>query len=332
MTLRYVVGLFAAALLLAAIAVWLPWTRTFLVIAMAKGLAALGITVLLRAGQVSFGHAMFFAASAYAAGYTSRWLGGTDIALMLLAGIAVATVLSLAIGLFMVRYRQIFFGMLNLAFSMVLYSVLEKFFEITGGSDGLRIARPSVFGLTLDRTGFDLALVFISIAVALLATLAVLAYFVSPLGQALRAIKTNETRLEYIGVSARSVLLVGYVISAITGAAGGVLLAALQGLASPSFSYWIQSGEFVFISILGGGGYPVGAFVGALIYEGVRIYASAFANDVWELILGLVIVGIILFAPRGVVGLATELFATRGRSRTDASADVKAALAPEGRS
>jgi ABC-type branched-subunit amino acid transport system permease subunit len=311
MTLRHTVGLVAAALALAAIAIWLPWTRTFLVIAMSKGLAALGIIVLLRAGQVSFGHAMFFATAAYTAGFISRWFGSTDIAVILTAGIAVAAALSIVIGLFIVRYRQIFFGMLNLAFSMVLYSILEKFFEITGGSDGLRIKRPSIFGLVLDRNGFDLALVFLSIAVALVSTIAVLIYFASPLGQALRAIKSNETRLEYIGVSARFVLLIGYVISAVTGAAGGVLLAALQGLASPSFSYWIQSGEFVFIAVLGGGAHPIGAFLGALIFEGVRIYASAFANDVWELILGVVIIGIILFAPRGIAGLAVETW-TKG--------------------
>ena len=98
-----------------------------------------------------------------------------------------------------------------------------------------------------------------SITLSLGATIAVLVYFVSPLGQALRAMKSNETRLEYIGVSARLVLLIGYVVSAASSAVGGVLLAALQGLASPSFSYWIQSGEFVFIAILGGAAYPVGA-------------------------------------------------------------------------
>jgi ABC-type branched-subunit amino acid transport system permease subunit len=318
MNVRGLAGLILAALVVAAIGMWLPWTRTLLIIAMSKGLAALGIVVLLRAGQVSFGHAMFFAAAAYAAGFVSRALGGVDIAVMLLAGIAAATLLGLVVGMFVVRYRQIFFGMLNLALSMVLYSVLDKFFNITGGSDGLRIRRPSMFGLVLDRNEFDLALVFVSITLSLAATIAVLVYFASPLGQALRAMKTNETRLEYIGVSARLVLLISYVISAASSAVGGVLLAALQGLASPSFSYWIQSGEFVFIAILGGAAYPVGAFVGAFIFEGVRIYASAFANDIWELILGLVIVVIILFAPRGVVGLAVQMAAkSKGVSQSD---------------
>ncbi len=120
MNVRGLAGLILAALVVAAVGMWLPWTRTFLIIAMSKGLAALGIVVLLRAGQVSFGHAMFFAAAAYAAGFVSRALGGADIAVMLLAGIAAATLLGLVVGMFVVRYRQIFFGMLNLALSMVL--------------------------------------------------------------------------------------------------------------------------------------------------------------------------------------------------------------------
>jgi branched-chain amino acid transport system permease protein len=143
--------------------------------------------------------------------------------------------------------------------------------------------------------------------------------------------KSNETRLEYIGVSARLVLLISYVISAASSAVGGVLLAALQGLASPSFSYWIQSGEFVFIAILGGAAYPVGAFVGAFIFEGVRIYASAFANDIWELILGLVIVVIILLAPRGVVGLAVQMAAkSKGVSQSDTTGLVGGAAPAAG--
>ncbi len=85
---------------------------------------------------------------------------------MLIAGAVIAGLFSLVIGIFMVRYRQIFFGMLNLAFSMVLYSILEKFFEYTGGSDGLRMARPTIFGMSLDRNDFDLALVFLSIGAA----------------------------------------------------------------------------------------------------------------------------------------------------------------------
>ena len=128
-------------------------------------------------------------------------------------------------------------------------------------------------------------------------------YLRSPMGQALAAIKTNETRLEYLGVSPRFVLLVGYTISAGLAGLGGALLAIVQGLVTPEFGYWVRSGEFVFIAVLGGTGHVLGAFAGALVYEFVRLYAAAFAADVWQLVLGTILLIIILFASRGLVGL-----------------------------
>ena len=83
----------------------------------------------------------------------------------------------------------------------------------------------------------------------------------------LRAMKSNETRLEYLGMSARRVLLIGYVISAMLGGIGGTLVAIIQQIATPEFGYWTKSGEFVFIAILGGGAHAFGAFAGAAMFE-----------------------------------------------------------------
>lgn len=293
--------------LVAAVPFAVPWLEVVLTIALAKGFAVLGIVVLLRAGQVSFGHALFFAASAYAAAFLTRALGGTDLIVLLVAGMASAAVLGVLIGAFVVRYRYIFFAMLNLAFSMVLYSMLEKFFYITGGSDGMRLARPTFLGMTLDRAEFESAMFYLVLALAVVAAWLVHRYFVSPPGQALMAIKTNETRLEYLGVSARGMLLIGYVISAVLAGLGGTILAMIQGLVTPEFGYWVRSGEFVFIAILGGTGHVIGAFAGALVYELVRTYAAAFAADVWQLTLGVFLLLIILFASRGLVGLYQDL-------------------------
>jgi ABC-type branched-subunit amino acid transport system permease subunit len=128
-------------------------------------------------------------------------------------------------------------------------------------------------------------------------------YFASPLGQALGAIKANETRLEYLGASPRAVLLAAYVISAMLAGLGGTILAITQGVVTPEFGYWVRSGEFVFIAILGGAGHVMGAFAGAVVYEIVRMYAAAYAADVWQLVLGTFLLLIILFASRGLVGL-----------------------------
>jgi ABC-type branched-subunit amino acid transport system permease subunit len=132
-------------------------------------------------------------------------------------------------------------------------------------------------------------------------------WFASPLGQLFQTVKTNETRLQYLGVSPQRTLLVGYVLSAVLCGTGGVLMGIAQGVVTPEFAWWIRSGEMVFIAVLGGAGSVPGAFIGALIYEVVRTYASAFAGDVWQMLLGGFLLVIILFAPGGVIGIYDRL-------------------------
>jgi branched-chain amino acid transport system permease protein len=299
----------AALVLLAAalVPVALPWLTIVLIIVIAQGLAVLGILVLLRAGQVSFGHGMFYAAGAYAAAFAARALGGSEVLLLLLVGLLTSAVLGFVVGLFVVRYRYIFFAMLNLAFSMVLWSVLEKFYGVTGGTYGLSLPRPTLVGLTLERGPFETGLLYLALALAAATTLCVHRYLESPAGEALGALKTNETRLEYLGVSPRQVLLLAYVVSAVLAGLGGTLQALIVGHITPDLGYWVRSGEFVFIAILGGAGSVLGPFLGALVYELVQTYAAAYAADVWQLILGGVLLLIILFAPQGLVGLYRAL-------------------------
>lgn len=297
----------AALVLMASAPLFAPWTRVILTFAAAKGFAVLGVVVLLRAGQVSFGHAMFFATGAYAAAYLGGWFAGADLLLTVLAGAGAAAILGAVVGLLVVRYRYIFFSMLNLALSMVLYSVLEKFYQITGGSDGLRVLRPTIFGQELDRFTFETVLFYGTLVLLALTAWLTSRYLASPLGQALQAIKTNETRLEYIGVSPRAVLLTGYIVSAALAGMGGTLLGVAQGLVTPVLSYWVTSGEFVFIAILGGVANVGGAFVGAVVYELVRTYAAAYLVDAWQMVLGFVLLAIILFAPGGIASMFARL-------------------------
>lgn len=295
------------------------WVQTFLILALAKGLAVLGLLVLLQAGQVSFGHALYFAIGAYATAFLARALAGGEMVSLLALSAIIAGLGGLVIGLFVVRYRYIFFGMLNLAFSMVFYSILEKFFHLTGGSDGIRVPRPSVLGMTLGRDGFELTLYVVAILCAVLFGVLVHRYLKSPLGQALRAIKSNETRLEYIGVSARRVLLVAYVVSAVLCGLGGAITALAQGLATPEYAFWIRSGEFVFIAILGGAAHVAGAFVGALAFEGIRSFAAAIFADGWQMALGLMLIAVVLFASEGIAGLWVKLTGKSAPAKTEAA-------------
>ncbi|MEI4473005.1 branched-chain amino acid ABC transporter permease [Frigidibacter sp. MR17.24] len=306
-----------AFLVLLAVLAGLPFyadnLTVFVTMCLAKSLAVLGILVLIRADQVSFGHAMYFAIGAYAAAFLSSAWRDIDLTLLVLAAMAASMVAGLLVGLFVTRYRGIFFGMINLAFSMVLYSILEKAFHITGGSDGMRIRRPTLMGFEFKRAEFDIVMFYVSLGIAAVCFLLVWRYLRSPLGQALRAVKTNETRLEYLGLSARHVLLAGYVVSAVLCGLGGVLMGTVQGLATPEHGFWSRSAELVFIAVLGGQGHVAGAFAGTVIFETVRTFAAAILDDSWQLILGVVLIAIILWAPGGLVELWQR--ATRRRPR-----------------
>ena len=131
MMLSRTAWLVVVLLLAAALApVALPWLKTPVILALANGLAVLGVIVLVRAGQVSFGHAMFFCFAGYAVAFGQR-LWHLDALLLLPLGVVGGTVFGALVGLFVVRYRGIFFGMLNLAFSMMLFAVLGKFSSVT---------------------------------------------------------------------------------------------------------------------------------------------------------------------------------------------------------
>jgi ABC-type branched-subunit amino acid transport system permease subunit len=288
-----------------------PWMKTPMLLALANGIAVCGVIVLIRAGQVSFGHAMF----ACLAGYTVAFAGRAwhlDALLLVALGTIAATAAGALIGLFMVRYRDIFFGMLNLAFSMVLFSVLGKFGHWTGGTDGLRFDRPSFGGMTLAREQFETALLVLALVLALFVGWALMRYFASVEGKALAAIKTNETRLEYLGISAKRVFWGGYVLSAAMCGLGGSVFALTQGLVTPEMGYWVRSGEIVFIAILGGSGHALGAFIGSFVFEFVKLYAAALLTGAWQLVLGLVLIAMVFLAPQGIFGVVERWL---GRAR-----------------
>jgi ABC-type branched-subunit amino acid transport system permease subunit len=278
-----------------------PWMRTPLIIAFSYGFAALGVSLLIRAGQVSFGHAGFTCLAGYAVVALSRAYPTLDAFLLILLSIAVGVLSGAIVGVFMRRYRGIFFGMLNLSLSMVLFAVLGKFYHVTGGTDGLRMERPPILGFTLERSGFEFALLAITALLVLVSIEVTRRFYASATGQALNAIKTNEVRLEYLGISAQEVFYKGYVISAaLCGLAGGVF-ALIQGLVTPEMGYWVRSGEYVFIAVLGGTIHPVGAFLGALVFEFLKLYASSMLTGFWQLVMGTVLLLLIFLAPAGLV-------------------------------
>ena len=291
------------ALLTFAFGLLFPWLKTPLIIALSYGLSALGVSLLIRAGQVSFGHAGFTCLAGYAVVALARAWPQADAVLLLAVGGAVGLLAGAITGLFMVRYRGIFFGMLNLALSMVLFAVLGKFYNFTGGTDGLRMERPPFFGQVLERAGFETVLLALSSILVVVACWLLARFYTSPSGQALTAIKSNEVRLEYLGISAKRVFFTGYVMSAALCGFSGGMFALIQGLVTPEMGYWVRSGEYVFIAVLGGTLHPVGAFLGAIVFEFLKLYAAAALTGIWQMVMGVVLLVLIFLAPSGLVAL-----------------------------
>jgi branched-chain amino acid transport system permease protein len=300
--------LLLALLVLGILPLFLPWLGFVFTLALAKGLAALGIALLLRAGLVSFGHGLFFGAGAYAVAFALRepGRGSQEATLLLLLALVVGLVLGFLVGLFVSRYRGIFFAMLNLAFSMVFFALLAKFYHWTGGTDGLRVPTPTVMGLVLERNVFGEVLFYASLALVIGLSLLLHTFLETPVGKALGAIRTNEVRLEYLGIPVQRVILLTYLLSAGLAGLGGGLTALAVGHVVPELAYWVASGEFVYIAILGGIGAVPGPLLGALVYELIRTFAFKYLAYSWQLLLGTTMLLVIFFAPGGIWMLLGE--------------------------
>jgi branched-chain amino acid transport system permease protein len=293
--------LLLAAVLIALLAggPFLPqWAMFIVTIAFAKGLVALGLMLLLRAGLVSFGQALYYCLGAYAAGALGRFGGVSDIFAQMLAGAVVAGVAAFILGFLLAKYRGIFFGLLSLALSMILYGLLVKN-EALGSTDGFNILPSTLFGVRPGPTALRYAVLAAAAVVSLVLALLVHRYLTTPLGRLAPAIKDNEIRVEYMGASARHAVHVMYVIAAVLAGVGGALAATTVGHIDPEMAFWTTSGEFIFITILAGTGSVVAPFAGALIYEVIHTTAYDLSPNTWQLSLGAALLVIIVFLPEG---------------------------------
>jgi ABC-type branched-subunit amino acid transport system permease subunit len=309
------IALIIVALVLAVLVpILIPWLNFVFTLAIAKGFAALGVALLLRAGMISIGHALYFAVGAYVTAYLTRQLGVSDLAVILVTALVMSALSGLLIGMFMVRYRGIFFAMLNLAISMVVFPLLAKLYHLTGGTDGVRVAMPTLFGFSPDRAVFEGILLYVALGLVVMVGYLVHCYLRSPMGKALEAVHTNEVRLEYLGVSAWGVLLSAYTVSAGLAGLGGAIGAVALGHVLPEFAYWTQSGHLVLIAVLGGIGGVAGPFIGALFLEVVRSFAVGYVGDAWHMIVGGTLLLVIFFLPSGLYGLVNRFLKRGGAS------------------
>jgi branched-chain amino acid transport system permease protein len=271
------------------------------------GIALLGLNLLFGyTGLLSFGHAFFVALGAYTAAYLTSKLGVLRFEVILLAAVAVGFTVAIPVGLLCVRYIKIYFGMLTLAFGMLFYSFLFKFYHLTGGDDGMRVLRPTLLGQAFEPLGKVEFLVgpyyYYSLALLVLATLVMWRIVRSPLGLCLRSIRENPDKAEYLGVSVRRYRLYAFLIAAVFGAVGGALLAVPTGLADPALAYWTHSGNLVFMLLLGGFTNFFGPILGAFVFIFLQDQVMSL-TQYWRFIFGAILAIVVIFFPHGLMGL-----------------------------
>jgi branched-chain amino acid transport system permease protein len=279
------------------------------------GLFAMSFNLLLGyTGLLSFGQAGFFGAGAYT---TALFLskGGSSLLLGLAFALAAGAATAAVIGYLCVRRDEIYFAMITLGFGMMLFTVAHNWIELTGGSDGLPLMDiPPLWFFGAELSLFDPQILFLFV----LSITAVSVFFLwrvvrSPFGLMLTAIRENKQRLSFVGADVKHLRLVAFVIAgALAGVSGG-LFSLLNAMATPDFLHWGFSAKPVLMSILGGSTLFFGPMFGAAIFFGLEQLVTSFTNN-WMIFLGLILIPVVIFFPRGFLGTLVEWIHKRGKS------------------
>ncbi|NIR45275.1 MAG: branched-chain amino acid ABC transporter permease [Gammaproteobacteria bacterium] len=299
-----------------------PYQTQLLTYGLVFAIAALGFNLLLGySGLLSFGHSAYFGMGAYTVGFIVRDLGVASMELAIVGGVLGTVLISALFGYVCVRHTRIFFAILTLALSQVLWSLAFKFFWITGGTDGIRVPQLALLGGLVDFSGSGSYLRFISsyyyyVLVLFLVSVMVMWVIVqSPFGKTLQAIRDNETRARFLGIRIRRYRWFAFLISGTFTGLAGALWVPLNGLTTPDVLWWPFSGEIVFMTVLGGFRSFAGPIVGAMVFNFLKAYAVA-STEFWQMLLGVVLIALVLALPGGIVGMLAKLssrFAARRR-------------------
>ncbi|MAB87650.1 MAG: branched-chain amino acid ABC transporter permease [Rhodobacteraceae bacterium] len=342
------------------------------------GILVIGFNILFGlTGYLSFGHAAFLGAGSYAAVWMFKLLG-YDIIPAILLSIAVSGLFSLAVGYVSLRRSGIYFSILTLALAQMMfnmaYSVLgnpSSSYNLTNGETGLQVYNsdpqvllgatdpnfPHLFGLSMRSEthllvgNWDFTLnagYYLSGLFLLLAFYISIRIFRSPFGLMLRAVKSNQERLNYTGLNTRPYTLMAFVISGMYAGLAGGLLACMDPLAGAERMHWTASGEIVIMSILGGIGTLIGPILGAgfneyfknilskindsVLHEWLSFLPDGFEDIMvtlihpfvgkgWHLTLGLLFMMVIIFLPGGLVEGGQRIGKLFNRKKADAPSD-----------
>jgi branched-chain amino acid transport system permease protein len=297
--------LLALVTLLAAVppaAAWLgqPFYVDLLRRVMIFAIAAVSLDLILGyGGMVSFGHAAYLGVGAYAVTILAVH-GIHDGLLQWAVAVGASMLVAFAIGAISIRTSGIYFIMITLAFTQMLY-YLGISLDVYGGDNGMRLPARSQFHGLIDL-GNGTEFYYLVLALLVLVVLLVRRLVDSRFGMVIRAAKSNEARTRAIGFSPYPYRLAAFVIAGgICGLAGALLINHTAYL-TPDLMHWTRSGDILFMVILGGIGSTVGPVLGALV---LLVLENALSNwtEHWQIILGPLLVLVVLFARRGLAGM-----------------------------
>jgi branched-chain amino acid transport system permease protein len=269
------------------------------------GLAAMSLNFLLGfTGVLSFGHAAYFGLGAYGAALTLKYLAPST-PLAVLVGVATGAVAAAIIGAMIVRLRGVYFAMVTIAFGQVFFFIAFRWNSVTGGDDGVTGWKRQAIGLGQwvidiqgnDKTFYYFTLALFAVGVGIMALL-----LRSPFGRTLLAIRENERRARFLGLPVEQHIWLSFVISCLFVALAGALYALLNNFTDPRALRWDQSGNFVIMAVLGGMRSFWGPLIGAAIFVLLQDYVSSHTEN-WMSFIGVFFVLIVLFFPRGVLGI-----------------------------
>ena len=276
------------------------WVTTEMII---NALFALSLNLILGyGGMVSFGHAAFFGVGAYTVALLMK-KAGVPLYLALLSAPFTAAIAAAVIGWFCVRLIGLYFAILTLAFGQLLYMVAFQWYTFTGGDDGIHgIPRPEFLG----PVNYYLLCLIIFLACFLIMRMIVNSSF----GLSIRTIRENMERAKFIGINVKRYQWINFIIAgAFAGLAGG-LLTELNRFAQTEFLHWSKSAEPIFASLVGGMYSLVGPVIGSTLLMFLKIVLQQLHKsmvEMWAIILGLILLLVVLFAPGGLVGIFQRL-------------------------
>lgn len=249
-------------------------------------------------GMLSFGHAAFYAIGAYTYALLTKRMESPFL-LSFIASPLAAGIAGIIIGAFCIRLKGFYFAILTLAFGQLIWAIIFKWYRFTEGDNGITgIYVPQFLQNNVNLYLFILAIIAISFG-------AMKTILNSPFGLALKSIRENPERTEFVGINVNRYRLYAFVISSFFTGISGALFAIFERSAFPSYAYWVTSGNAVIMTLLGGMHTFIGPTIGAVL---ILLLESTIHSltEYWPIVLGTVLILLVIFLPHGVLGFFLE--------------------------